>query len=481
MKVHIAKSVVGREPEAVRQLGDAGHEVVPPGPGLDVCIHHASDDDLHEVVTAAKAHGTSILVLGSPAELAAVPIDVDEIAVEPLEPGELPARIAHMERKRSQTTHLKLLEAAIEYAGDIVEITDPASRYSYVNRAFTEIFGIEKADALGKTPGSLIRSDLHDLPFWQEIEDTLAAGNPWQGIVISQASNGRYVHLDTFITPIFDGDGTMTHHVGVKRDVTRRILAEEELRLASAELVKTRDAALAADKAKSQFLANMSHELRTPLNAIIGYSEILEEDAESEGLDQFVADLKKIRNAGRHLLGLINDVLDLSKIEAGKMDLYIEHFEIAPTIEAIVDTVKPLFLRDGNELTVEIADDAGEMRSDLTKLRQTLLNLLSNANKFTERGSIRLVVAAEGDFIRMDVTDSGIGMTPVQIGRLFQPFIQAESDTTRRFGGTGLGLTISRRFCELMGGSVQVTSNAGQGSTFTIFLPRETPTTPSST
>ncbi|MBW2464079.1 MAG: response regulator, partial [Deltaproteobacteria bacterium] len=131
--------------------------------------------------------------------------------------------------------------------------------------------------------------------------------------------------------------------------------------------------------------------------------------------------------------------------------------------------------RDGNELSVDIAEDVGDMRSDLTKLRQTLLNLLSNANKFTERGTIRLVVATDGDFIRMDVTDSGIGMTPVQISRLFQPFIQAESDTTRRFGGTGLGLTISRRFCELMGGSVQVASKAGQGSTFTIFLPRETP------
>ncbi len=472
MKVHVTSTVVEHHPTAAEEIAETEHELVESGV-FDVCIQHAREEDLAAMVTAAKAVGASVLVMGTPEELDELPADVDEIAALPLEPGELAVRLSHMFRRRKRTTQAKLLETAIEAAGDIVEITDPLVCYEYVNRAFTRTFGLSKEDVAGRTPGELIRSDMHDEAFWRDIDMTLSAGRQWTGVIISRALDGRYVHLETTLTPIYDGDGNQTHHVGVKRDVTERILAEEELRLTNAELVRTRDAALAADRAKSQFLANMSHELRTPLNAIIGYSEILEEDALDAGMEEFVEDLQKIRNSGRHLLGLINDVLDLSKIEAGKMDIFVEEFDVRPTVAAIVDTVKPLFDQHDNELVLNLADDLGVMRSDLTKLRQTLLNILSNANKFTDKGRIEVAATAEGDFVHIAITDTGIGMSEEQMGRLFHPFTQAESDTTRRFGGTGLGLTISRRFCEMMGGSIEVESEEGKGSTFTVILPRQ--------
>ena len=230
-----------------------------------------------------------------------------------------------------------------------------------------------------------------------------------------------------------------------------------------------------ANQAKSQFLANMSHELRTPLNAIIGYSEMLQEDADDLGYEDLTPDLEKINSAGKHLLGLINDVLDISKIEAGRMDLFLETFGIVPMIQDVVTTVSPLIDTNNNTLTVTASDDLGEMHGDLTKIRQGLLNLLSNASKFTSSGQIELkatrVQKNEEEWISFSVLDSGIGMTPEQMDGLFESFTQAEASTTRRFGGTGLGLAITRHFCNMMGGDVLVESEEGKGSTFTIELP----------
>jgi GAF domain-containing protein/CheY-like chemotaxis protein len=232
-----------------------------------------------------------------------------------------------------------------------------------------------------------------------------------------------------------------------------------------------------ADRHKSEFLANMSHELRTPLNAIIGYSEMLQEDAADLGAEQFTDDLKKINAAGRHLLELINAVLDLSKIEAGKMELYLESFDVATLIRDIAAVIQPLAAKNANRLEVRCPDTTGTMRADLTKVRQALFNLLSNACKFTERGTISLAVAREArdgqDWMVFSVSDTGIGMTPEQIARLFEAFSQADAATTRRFGGTGLGLALSRRLCRMMGGDVTVESEADRGSTFTIRLPAE--------
>jgi signal transduction histidine kinase/DNA-binding response OmpR family regulator/HAMP domain-containing protein len=245
-----------------------------------------------------------------------------------------------------------------------------------------------------------------------------------------------------------------------------------EMKQREAELAAARDAADEANRTKSSFLANMSHELRTPLNAIIGYSEILQEDAADKGDNEPIEDLQKIESAGRHLLGLINNILDLSKIEAGKMDIFIEPIDIQALMNEVLSIVKPLTDKNQNVVELICPADIGSFRSDQTKLKQCLLNLLSNASKFTNKGTLTLTVAREGTSqFRFDVSDTGIGMTQEQLGRLFEAFSQADASTTKRFGGTGLGLAITKHFCTMLGGDVTVTSTPGKGSTFTIRLP----------
>ncbi|WP_165452820.1 response regulator [Paenibacillus thalictri] len=248
---------------------------------------------------------------------------------------------------------------------------------------------------------------------------------------------------------------------------------EELVKERTEQLEKAHDEAIKANMIKSQFLANMSHELRTPLNAIIGYSEMLTEEAEDLGEPTFVEDLGKISKAGKHLLSLINDILDISKIEAGKMDMYFETCSLDEMIQEVVTTVQPLVEANGNRLDISAA--AGEMTTDVTKLRQILMNLLSNASKFTKEGTIFFHVHQEQRDSKMgycfSIRDTGIGMTPEQVDKLFQPFTQADSSTTRKYGGTGLGLAISQRFCQIMGGDIRVTSEPGLGSTFTCWLP----------
>jgi signal transduction histidine kinase len=219
----------------------------------------------------------------------------------------------------------------------------------------------------------------------------------------------------------------------------------------------------------------MSHELRTPMNAIIGYSEMLTEEAEELGVGKLVPDLKKISGAGKHLLSLVTDLLDLSKVEVGKMEINLEWFHIREMLNDVTATMQPVAKKNGNDLVVDIDPALGRMQADPTKVRQALFNLLGNACKFTRNGHIELQATREvlpsGPWVCFRVKDSGIGMTPDQSRRVFEPFTQADASTSRKYGGTGLGLTISRRFCELMGGSVHVESEMGKGTTFSIRLP----------
>jgi signal transduction histidine kinase/DNA-binding response OmpR family regulator len=250
---------------------------------------------------------------------------------------------------------------------------------------------------------------------------------------------------------------------------------EDEVKQRTIELREAKVQAEAASETKSQFLANMSHELRTPLNAIIGYSEMLSEEATDAGDKAYVDDLDKIRSSGKHLLGLINDILDLTKIESGRMELYIETFDVKQMAAEVASTIQPLLDKNGNSLRLEVAPAVGTIRADQTKVRQMLFNLLSNATKFTEGGVITLsadrATGAGGEEIIFRVKDTGIGMTAEQQSRLFQPFMQAEASTTKKYGGTGLGLAITKHFAEMLGGSVSVSSESGKGTEFTLRVP----------
>ncbi len=258
----------------------------------------------------------------------------------------------------------------------------------------------------------------------------------------------------------------------------RRIAAQkvqeqrDALQALTDELTLARDQAFAASHAKSSFLANMSHELRTPLNAIIGYSELLIEETEEHKNNIYTNDLERIRSAGKHLLALINDVLDISKIEADKMELLLEIFDVKPVVQETTSMITPLILKNNNTFDFHMSDDSLTMCSDITRVKQILFNLLSNACKFTTNGNISLQVElCTNNMINFKVIDTGIGIDNEQIERLFSEFVQADDSTTREYGGTGLGLAICRRFCRLMGGDILVTSEAGKGSTFIASLP----------
>jgi PAS domain S-box-containing protein len=324
-----------------------------------------------------------------------------------------------------------------------------------------------------------LESESHFLRKYPALECGLQSG-----LAIPVSANAKVVAIMSFFT-MFPNDEDQ-HLVGLIGAIAmqlgalmRRKRDEEALRLINEELALARDRALEASRTKSTFVANMSHELRTPLNAIIGYSEMLQEDADILGLEDFGQDLQKIYKAGKHLLTLINDILDMTKIEAGKLEIYYDNFNVPTLILETTITIQPLLTKNNNRLSVECMMDAddplGDIRADMTRVRQILLNILSNACKFTKSGEIQVKVSrqnlAEEDHFYFEISDTGIGISPENIQNLFQPFHQADSSTTRQYGGTGLGLAISYRLCQMMGGDIVLQSSLGKGSTFIVRLP----------
>ncbi|HEX8616347.1 MAG TPA: response regulator, partial [Thermoanaerobaculia bacterium] len=379
------------------------------------------------------------------------------------------------DRRRSQ--HLP--DQIQIYAQDVVDtvrepllILDASLRVHSANRAFYQTFGVVAADTEDRLVYELGNGQW-DIPALRTLlEDIVPMSSVFNDFELEHDFPllGRRVML------------LNARKLRQRNHAELLVLAMEDVterRRAEADVAKAKDVAETANRTKSLFLANMSHELRTPLNAILGFSEMLQEEAVERNLHDFDSDLQKISLSGRHLLGLINDILDLSKIEAGKMELRVESFDIGALIEEVASTIELQVEKNGNTLEIVCAPDIGAMRADVGKVRQGLFNLVANAAKFTHDGRIKIVaeraVMDGTDWINFTISDTGIGMSPEQIVRLFQPFTQADASTTRRFGGTGLGLALTRRFCQLMSGDVTVRSVPGGGSLFTMMLPATTP------
>jgi PAS domain S-box-containing protein len=365
---------------------------------------------------------------------------------------------------------LERYDLAMQGSNEALWDWDAASGIIYISPRFKEFLGLP-AEISGITPAeweTLVHPDDLGVHRQAMMAHLRGAAQFFQVECRVRRTDGSHIWIQNRGVGLRDASGRVYRMAGSFGDISARKRAELELRQA-------KEQAEVASRAKSDFLANMSHELRTPLNAIIGYSELLLEEAEELGQHELMPDLEKILGSAKHLLGLINDILDLSKIEAGKMDVFIEEFDVGAMLAGVRATIEPLTAKNDNRLEVRCASNLGVMRSDQVKVRQILFNLLSNAAKFTKAGRITLearrLAGEGGDRLEFAATDTGIGMTPEQIGRLFQAFSQADASTTRTYGGTGLGLAITRHFCRMLGGDVTVASKPGKGSTFTISLP----------
>jgi PAS domain S-box-containing protein len=370
------------------------------------------------------------------------------------------------------------LAALCDHIPAIVYIKDEYGAYLFINRYYEALLGRRRAEVLGKTDNDLLPTLAAEVLARSESQ-VRERGEPLEceEALPGLGDGSRVFHSVKF--PLRRADGSVAEVCGVSTDITRRKLAEASL----LELNETLERRVAertasaedASRAKSEFLARMSHELRTPLNAILGYSELIEEEMRDRGDSGWLPDVLRIRAAGKHLLSLINDILDISKIEAGKMLVHIEEFSVAGLIDEVVATSRPLIERNRNQFRCDIGAGVGSMRSDPLKIRQCLLNLLSNAGKFTTGGQVSFQVQRQlvngRAWVTFKVSDTGIGIASEHIGQLFREFYQVDASTTRRYEGTGLGLVITQRLCHMLGGEIRVHSQPGQGSVFTLELP----------
>ena len=356
----------------------------------------------------------------------------------------------------STTVSRDYVDDIIQSMGESLIVVDPAGAIRTANDATFRLLGYQEHELIGKPADLVLAGGLHG-----GVCGSLDAGY--------RSKDGRSIPVLLSISALESRGAGGGGHVWVAQDMTVYKRFEREL-------VHAKDQAEEASHAKSVFLANMSHELRTPLNAVIGYSEMLQEDCEDRQLLDLVPDLGKIGKAGRILLHLINDVLDISKVEAGKMTLFLETFDVGGVLQDVVQTAEPMAHQNRNRIRLLCPPETGEIHADLTRFRQSLLNLVSNACKFTEDGVISVEAARPaGDWLEVSVSDTGIGISQEQIGKLFAAFTQADTSTTRRYGGTGLGLALSRKLCRMMGGDISVRSRVGAGSTFTMRIPVRSP------
>jgi hypothetical protein len=366
---------------------------------------------------------------------------------------------------------LRLQGAALEAAANAIVITDLDGSVLWANPAFARLTGYPVHEVLGQNP-RLLKSGVQGEAFYRHMWDTILAGEVWHAEVVNRRQDGSLYTEEMTITPIKDAEGRVSHFVAIKQDVSERKRVQQEL-------WQAKEAAEVANRAKSTFLSNMSHEFRTPLNAIIGYSEFLQEEAVDLGQEELLPDLARIANAGQQLLTLVNDILDLSKIEAGRMDLHPETFDVEGMVEDVAQAAAGLAAQGNNLLTVDCPGGVGHMRADRYKVHQVLVNLLDNAAKFTQQGQITLHAerrpGPDGDWILFRVADTGVGIPGEQIDKLFEPFDQSVAVPAHGRRGTGLGLPLCRRLCDLMGGEISVESEPGQGSTFTVRLPAALP------
>ncbi len=347
---------------------------------------------------------------------------------------------------------------------DMLIVLDPDGFIRMVNQATHTLLGFTSEEITGKSFSKLFSEDAHrTVAAW--LSNLLDKGVLRHQEFALRRRDGDVLFVSLSGSIMFDEARNANAIVCVAQDITERKRADEALR-------EAKRSAEAANRAKSEFLANMSHELRTPLNAIIGYSELLQEEAQERDDGMLTDDLSKVRNAGRHLLGLINNVLDLSKVEAGKMDADIEEADLGGLLGEVADTVRPLLDDKNNVLEVTNSATVAPFFTDSQKLRQSLLNLLGNAAKFTRDGIVRLEVSEEPNgWLNFVVSDTGIGMSADQLGKVLKPFAQADTSTNKKYGGTGLGLAITKSFAELLGGRLEVESELGKGSRFIIKLP----------
>jgi PAS domain S-box-containing protein len=353
----------------------------------------------------------------------------------------------------------------------LVWMADATGRIYWYNQQWYDFTGLTTADMEGDGWRKVHAPDMVE-GVTQRFFEAISAGIGWEDTFPLRGKDGEYRWFLSLAQPIRNAKGEVVRWFGTNTDIT-------EQRMQGQELATARDVAEEANRAKSQFLANMSHELRTPLSAVIGYSEMLEDEAEETGQQHLLEDLSKIKSNARHLLSLINDVLDISKIEANKMEVYSETFDVAEMLQDVAATVGSLMEKKQNRFAVDLPDDLGSMHSDVVKIRQVLINLLSNAAKFTEAGEIRLTARrlsdGDGDRVAFNVRDTGLGMTDEQVAKLFERFTQADISTTRRFGGTGLGLAITKAFADMLGGKISISSKPDVGSEFEIVFPTVAP------